>query len=114
MGKDTKLLHSLHLALMPDYNRAASNYWWGLIVVGAAVIALALHAASLRPFEAQLQILAVCAACLVAGAFPVPLPGTRSSFSAAEIFIFLGLLHVGLDAACLAAAVRLRRYREPV
>jgi diguanylate cyclase (GGDEF)-like protein len=41
---------------------------------------------------------------MLAGAFPVPLPGTKSSFSAAEIFIFLALLYVGLDAACLAAA----------
>src|SRR5258706_524253 len=32
------------------------------------------------------------------------LRGTKSSFSAAEIFIFLALLYVGLDAACLAAA----------
>jgi diguanylate cyclase (GGDEF)-like protein len=46
----------------------------------------------------------LCIASMLAGAFPVPLPGTKSSFSAAEIFIFLALLYVGLDAACLAAA----------
>ena len=104
MGKDTTLLHTLHAALMPDYNRAAAIYWWGLIVVGASVFALALHAASLRPPADLFQIAAVCAASMLAGAFPVFLPGTKSSFSAAEIFIFLALLYVGLDAACLAAA----------
>jgi diguanylate cyclase (GGDEF)-like protein len=104
MGKDTRVLQSLHGALMPDYNRAAATYWWALIVIGAAVTATALYGAALRPFDTQLQILAVCVASMLAGAFPVPLPGTKSSFSAAEIFIFLALLYVGLDAACLAAA----------
>jgi diguanylate cyclase (GGDEF)-like protein len=104
MSKDTRLLHKLHASLMPDYNRATTIYWWGLTLVGAAVIALAIHEASLRPFSSQLQILAACIASMLAGGFPIPLPGTKSSFSAAEIFIFLALLYVGLDAACLAAA----------
>jgi diguanylate cyclase (GGDEF)-like protein len=99
-----KLLHRLNAALMPDYNRAAATYWWGLVSLGGAVIAVAAYEASLRPFALQLQLLAVCAASMLAGAFPVPLPGTKSSVSAAEIFIFLGLLYVGLDVACLAAA----------
>ena len=104
MGKGTLLLHRVHAALMPDYNRAAATYWWGLVILGASVIAVAAYQTSLRPFAVQLQVLAVCLASMLAGAFPVPLPGTKSSFSAAEIFIFLGLLYVGLDAACLAAA----------
>jgi diguanylate cyclase (GGDEF)-like protein len=99
-----KFLHGLHARLMPDYNRAAATYWWGLVLLGASVIAVAAYEASLRPFPVQLQVLAVCIASMLAGAFPVPLPGTKSSFSAAEIFIFLGLLYIGLDVACLAAA----------
>ena len=89
---------------MPDYNRAAAAYWWCLVLVGASVIAVAIYGVALRPLEVQLQVLAVCVASMLAGGFPVPLPGTKSSFSAAEIFIFLALLYVGLDAACLAAA----------
>ena len=104
MSRDTTFVRTLHAALMPDYNRAAAAYWWGLILVGATAIAVAIYHAALRPPDAQLQILAVCIASMVAGGFPVPLPGTKSSFSAAEIFIFLALLYVGLDAACLAAA----------
>ena len=104
MSKDTRLVHGLHAALMPDYNRAATVYWWGLVLVGTAVIAVAILEASLRPLPSLLQIAAVCIASMLAGGFPVPLPGTKSSFSAAEIFIFLALLYVGLDAACLAAA----------
>jgi diguanylate cyclase (GGDEF)-like protein len=103
-GSGMQLLQRLHATLMPDYNRAAATYWWVLILVGGTVTAVATYHAALRPFPVQLQILAVCVASTVAGAFPVPLPGTRSSFSAAEIFIFLGLLYVGVDAACLAAA----------
>ena len=104
MSRQPTFLHSIHAALMPDYNRAAAMYWWGLILVGASVTAVALYAASLRPLESQLQIVAVCIASMLAGGFPVPLRGTKSSFSAAEIFVFLALLYVGLDAACLAAA----------
>lgn len=104
MSKRISFPHTLHTALMPDYNRPATIYWCGLVLVGASVIALAIYAASLRPLSSLLQILAVCVASMLAGAFPVPLPGTKSSFSAAEIFIFLALVYVGLDAACLAAA----------
>src|SRR5438132_5244170 len=104
MSQSTKVLHRLHAALMPDYNRAAATYWWGLILLGVSVIAVAIHEASLRTLPSQLEIVAVCVASMLAGGFPVPLPGTKSSFSAAEIFIFLALLYVGLDAACLAAA----------
>src|SRR2546423_1646190 len=104
MSQSTKVLHNLHAALMPDYNRAAATYWWGLILLGAPVIAVATYEASLRPLASQLQIVAVCIASMLAGGFPVLLPGTKNAFSAAEIFIFLALLYVGLDAACLAAA----------
>src|SRR5262245_23751364 len=104
MGNPKNFLRSVHSALMPDYNRAAATYWWGLIVVGAAVTAVAIFEASFRPLPSMLQILAACMASMLAGSFPVPLPGTKSSYSAAEVFIFRALLSVGLDAACLAAA----------
>jgi diguanylate cyclase (GGDEF)-like protein len=104
MGTETGFQRKLHTALMPDYNRAAAVYWWGLILAGTAVLAVASYGASLRPLPSLLQIAAVCVASMLAGGFPVPLPGTKSSFSAAEIFIFLALLYIGLDAACLAAA----------
>ena len=104
MTQDTRVLRRLHAALMPDYNRGAALYWWALILVGASVLAWAVRDASLRPAPELLQVAAVCVGSMLVGAFPVPLPGTKSSFSAAEIFIFLALLYVGLDAACLAAA----------
>ena len=104
MSHGRKFLDNVHAALMPDYNRAAAIYWWALVLVGASVLGLALFVAALRPLPLQLQIAGVCIASMLAGGVPVPLPGTKSSFSAAEIFIFLALLYVGLDAACLAAA----------
>jgi diguanylate cyclase (GGDEF)-like protein len=104
MSNGTRFMRRLNAALMPDYNRAAATYWWSLVLLGAAVLAVAAYHASLRPFSVQLQVLAICIASMLAGAFPVPLPGTKSSVSAAEIFVFLGLLYLGLDVACLAAA----------
>src|SRR5687767_14627573 len=93
-------LRRLHTVLMPDYNRAATFYWWSMVLVGSAVVAAAVLATFGRPVAAQLQVAAACVASIVAGAFPVKLPRTKSSFAAAEIFVFLALLSVGVDAAC--------------
>ena len=76
MKGGVNFLHRVHATLMPDYNRAAATYWWGLVLLGASVLAWAGYEASLRPLPLQLQILAVCIASMLAGAFPVPLPGT--------------------------------------
>ena len=53
MTKDTRFLGTLHGALMPDYNRAAATYWWALIVVGAAVLAVATYTAAPMTIKAH-------------------------------------------------------------
>lgn len=97
-------LQRLHGALMPDYNRQATVYWWSMVLLGAAVI---LHSGfALRELStlALLQTLAGALVATLAGFFPVRMPRSKNSFVAGEIFIFLVLLMHGPAAATLAAA----------
>src|SRR5262245_24950686 len=95
---------SLHGALMPDYNRKATAYWWLMVLLGLASLVVALfQVASLAP-AAQLRVAVGCAVAMLAGLYPVRIPGSKNSFAAGEIFIFLLLLMHGPSAAVLAAA----------
>ena len=94
----------LHSALMPDYNRKATVYWWAVLAAGVAVLVGALVDLSSRPAEVWLQLGAGIAIAMVAGVFPVRMPQSKISFAAGEIFIFLLLLMFGPAAATLASA----------
>ena len=94
----------LHAALMPDYNRKAAVYWWTLTLLGAASLVYAgWQLVGMEPIE-LLQVLIGCAIAMLAGMFPVRIPGSKNSFAAGEIFILLLLLMFGPAAAVLAAA----------
>ncbi len=94
----------LHAALMPDYNAKATAYWWTLVILGLVIQLYAVsHLASL-PVEIQVQILFGCGVAMLAGLFPVRIPGSKNSFAAGEVFIMLLLLMQGPAAAALAAA----------
>ncbi len=97
-------LHHLHQALMPDYNRKATTYWWTMVLLGGVVIAYSLWIVHLLPFEAVAQVMIGAVLAAVAGFFPVRIPGSKNSFVAGEIFIFLLLLMHGAPAATIAAA----------
>ncbi len=56
------------------------------------------------PPAAQAQVAIGCAVAMLAGLYPVRIPGSKNSFAAGEIFIFLLLLMHGPAAAVLAAA----------
>jgi diguanylate cyclase (GGDEF)-like protein len=95
----------LHAALMPDYNRKATVYWWTVVVLGGAAIAYAAHAVGTRLSAAQiLQVGIGVGVAMLAGLFPVRIPGSKNSFAAGEIFIFSLLLLHGPAAATLASA----------
>ena len=94
----------LHAALMPDYNPKATAYWWTLVALGSAVLLYALAWLSGLPLEIQIQILFGCGVAMLAGLFPVRIPGSKNSFAAGEVFILLLLLMQGPAAAALAAA----------
>jgi len=94
----------LHAALMPDYNRQAATYWWFMALLGLGSFGLALHHVAALPTAAQAQVAIGCAVAMLAGLYPVRIPGSKNSFAAGEIFIFLLLLMHGPSAAVLAAA----------
>ncbi len=94
----------VHSALMPDYNPLATTYWWALVLLGSAVLVHAVQALWRMPMELQLQILFGCAVAMLAGLFPVRIPGSKNSFAAGEVFIMLLLMMVGPAPAALAAA----------
>jgi len=100
----TRWWAALHTALMPDYNRRAAAYWWLMVLLGLCSLGLALHhVAGLSP-AAQARVAIGCAVAMLAGLYPVRIPGSKNSFAAGEIFIFLLLLMHGPAAAVLAAA----------
>ena len=98
------VLSCLYRQLLPDYNAKATVYWWLMVLLGAVIIVRsAAHVAEL-PVQTQLQVIGGLAIAMIAGFFPVRIPGSKNSFAAGEIFIFLLLLLHGPAAAALASA----------
>ncbi|MEO5844232.1 MAG: EAL domain-containing protein [Caldimonas sp.] len=96
--------HRLHGALMPDYNRRATAYWWLTVTIGVGVLAQSTRVLSALPSLALAEIVAGVVAAMLAGLFAFRVPRSKNSFTAGEIFIFLLLLLHGPAAATLAAA----------
>ncbi len=94
----------LHAALMPDYNPRATAYWWVLALLGGLMLLQALGQLAGLGLGVLLQVLFGCAVAMLAGLFPVRIPGSKNSFAAGEVFIILLLLMHGPAAAALAAA----------
>jgi diguanylate cyclase (GGDEF)-like protein/PAS domain S-box-containing protein len=95
---------ALHRALLPDYNRAATAYWWTVVLLGVAVLSWSLAWTCKQPPLVGLQVALGAAVAMLAGSFPVRVPRSKHVFAAGEIFIFLLLLVHGPEAATLAAA----------
>jgi diguanylate cyclase (GGDEF)-like protein/PAS domain S-box-containing protein len=89
---------------MPDYNRAATTYWWLVVGLGVAALGYTVWALHALPTAELLQIGGGVLIAMVAGFFPVHIPRSKNSFAAGEIFIFLLLLMFSPAAAALAAA----------
>ncbi|MES2715196.1 MAG: EAL domain-containing protein [Pseudomonadota bacterium] len=89
--------------LLPDYNPAATVYWWLLALAGAAALGVSAHALAAMPAQALWQILGACVIASIVGLFPLRVPKTKTSFAAGDIFIFLLLLLHGPFAAVMAA-----------
>jgi diguanylate cyclase (GGDEF)-like protein/PAS domain S-box-containing protein len=94
----------LHGALMPDYNRKATAYWWSAVALGALAIGWSIVTLSQRDAVVWAQVAAGTAIAMLAGLFPVRVSHSKNSFAAGEVFIFLLLLMQGPAAAVLAAA----------
>ena len=105
VGESTpSLWRRLHALLMPDYNRAAAAYWWIVVLAGGTVLLGSLWSIATQDPAVWLYVAIGTAIAMVAGAFPVRIPGFKLSFASGEIFIFLLLLLHGPAAAVVAAA----------
>jgi len=94
----------LHAALMPDYNRKAAVYWWTMVCLGGLALAYSIwRLLGMSLFE-LIQVGVGCGIAMLAGMFPVRIPGSKNSFAAGEIFILLLLLMFGPPAAVVAAS----------
>jgi diguanylate cyclase (GGDEF)-like protein/PAS domain S-box-containing protein len=98
------LRQRLHQSLMPDYTRVSAVYWWALVSLGAGALGWALLHVAAMPSQALWQIAAGATIAMLAGLFPIRIPGAKNTFAGGEIFIFLLLLMHGPAAAALAAA----------
>ncbi len=94
----------VHASLMPDYNRPASRAWWLGFAAGAAVLAWAAVETAQLGAAVALQAALALALAVAAALFPVRVPGTRHSYAAGDIVIFLALLALGPAPAVLVAA----------
>ena len=94
----------LHRAFMPDYNRKAATYWWAMVFLGGIALLASMWTVAALPVSVILQVAVGGVLAVVAGFFPVRIPGSKNSFVAGEVFIFLLLLMHGPQAATIAAA----------
>src|SRR5882724_8883609 len=88
---------------MTDFNRSARIFWWTVTTAGAVIFGFALK--SISHFD-NLEILKIGAFVLVVmltGLRPIRVPGTITSFTPGDIFIFLAALFWGPSAAILIA-----------
>src|SRR6185436_1062601 len=91
----------MKLIPMSDYNRPARTYWCVMVAAGAAVSAWALYrVADLTPLQ-WAEFAGLLSLVILAGANPVRIPNTNSSFTAADTFTFLAILFLGVPPVIL-------------
>ena len=89
----------MKLIEMSDYNRPAKIYWTVMFIVGGSVFVWAAQRCfSLSPSQ-WAGFAGLLALVVLAGSNPISIPNTRSSFTAGDVFIFLGVLFLGVPAA---------------
>jgi diguanylate cyclase (GGDEF)-like protein/putative nucleotidyltransferase with HDIG domain len=84
---------------MSDYNRPARTYWFVMVIAGASVFAWAVSGCFNFSGNQWAQFAGLMSLAILAGFNPIRIPNTRSSFTAGDVFIFLGLLFLGVPAA---------------
>src|SRR6266446_5997372 len=91
----------MKLIEMSDYNRAAKTYWFVMVAAGAMLFVwaaqrcLAFSTIQWATFGGLLLLV------MVAGANPISIPNTTSSFTAGDVFTFLSVLFLGVPSAIL-------------
>src|SRR5437588_10147794 len=94
----------MKLIEMSDYNRAAKIYWVVMVSAGAAVFMWAIQQClGLSPIQ-WAEFAVFLGLVIFAGANPIRIPNTNSSFTAGDTFTFLSVLFLGVPAAILIGA----------
>lgn len=89
---------------MSDYGRAARVYWWTTTLVGALAFGYGLAGTVRLDRNAILGVVALMGVVFLAGLRPIRIPGTITSITPGDIFIFLSVLFWGAGAATMVAA----------
>ena len=88
---------------MHDYNQKARVYWWTSVGAGGLVVVVAVVQAIQMPGPSLIGMASAMALVFLAGFRAISVPGTKTSITTADIFVFLSLLLWGVPAATLAA-----------
>src|SRR5262249_14570112 len=89
---------------MSDYNRSARLYWLAATFIGALGLGWSIVRVLALPTEALVGVAALMAVVFIAGLRPIRIPGTITSITPGDIFIFLTALSWGPAAAVLVGA----------
>jgi diguanylate cyclase (GGDEF)-like protein/putative nucleotidyltransferase with HDIG domain len=90
---------------MSDYNRGARAYWWATTSVGALAFACAVAGVVRLDLNGQLGVAVSMAVVFLAGLRPIAVPGTKTSITPGDIFVYLTALFWGAPAATVVAAI---------
>ena len=90
---------SRHLS---DYPGRAVRVWFGGVLLGAVVLAIALVRLAQSP-DSWLPTLAAGIVVIVAARFPIGVPGTKIVFSSSDVFLFGTLAYAGAPSAVVLA-----------
>src|SRR5437762_13460036 len=98
-------MKNMKLLEMSDYNRPARTYWTVMVLAGGGVFVWA----DLRCFslsQTQCAVFAgLIALVILAGSYPIRIPNTKSSFTAGDVLIFLGVLFLGVPVALVIGVI---------
>jgi diguanylate cyclase (GGDEF)-like protein/putative nucleotidyltransferase with HDIG domain len=94
----------MSLIEMSDYNRSARVYWWATTSVGASALGWAVTGVVRLDQNGRLGLGLLMSVVFLAGLRPITVPGTKTSITPGDIFVYLAALFWGAPAATLVAA----------
>src|SRR6266478_163328 len=89
----------MKLIEMSDYNRSAKTYWTVMVIAGASVFVWAIRHSFGFSAPQWAGFAGLLSLVILAGSYPIRIPNTKSSFTAGDVFIFLGVIFLGVPAA---------------
>ena len=94
---------ALHAALMPDYNRKATVFWWSMVLAGIGALLISVSQVAALPPTAWFEVACGVLLAMLMAVYPLKVPRTGQSFTVGDVFIVLLVLNFGAAAGCLAA-----------